>query len=112
MRIQKINNTTDRCTIRPMETQKFLSRQSNNFSYSQPAFEGKYKYAKALGGLFGTAGALGAGIGSVLLGGLSIPLVALYTVVSAASGAIIGHEFDKSDAKNSTNDVIKNTKKT
>ena len=73
-----------------------------------PAFQGKYTYTKAIGGLFGTAGALGAVIGTAILGGISLPIIAVYTAISAASGAIIGHEFDK----NNKNDEDNNTKQT
>ncbi len=66
---------------------------------SEPAFKGKHTCAKGLAAIFGALGTAGA-VGGILImtGGLAAPalgMIAAYGGLSAASGAIIGHEIDK-----------------
>ena len=66
---------------------------------SKPAsFQGRHDTAKALGGLFGIMGTLGAITGTIIMsGGVALPFVIGYGALSAGSGAIVGHVIDKSN---------------
>ena len=61
------------------------------------SFQGKHTCMKWGAAIFGSAAALGAIGGSIIMtGGLSaIPLLAAYAGLGAGTGAIIGHTVDK-----------------
>ncbi len=92
MKIQKIT---------PQYLKQTNNRRRSAISYKTkphieavPAFEGKNKYAKTLGGLFAAAGMSGA-VMCAALGTLTLPVLLLSAAIPALSGVIIGHEFDK-----------------
>ena len=62
----------------------------------QPNFQGKHDCAKALGGIFGAAGTLGAlgGI-AIMTGGVSLIPTLLYGSLCAGIGGSLGHMIDK-----------------
>ena len=92
MKIQSIGNTY------PKSRSNLVQRKPvSNYPASEPSFQGKYKYTKAFGGICATMGAIGAVVGSAIMGAFSLPIIAIYTAASAASGAIIGHQLDKKD---------------
>lgn len=64
------------------------------------AFKGKHDCAKFLGGLCGVLGTAGAVGGFLImtggLGAAALPWIAGYGALSAGTGALIGHDIDKS----------------
>ena len=69
---------------------------SKNFNRSNVKFQGKHTCAKFLGGVFGTAGTLGAlgGI-AIMTGGVSLIPTLAYGALCGGAGAFIGHKIDK-----------------
>ncbi len=105
MKVQRINLQYKNSNI--INRQKGMAGEDIK-SQSSLSFQGKYRYAKTLGSVFGTAGTLAALADTFVSGMFSLPLLLISTVVTAASGMIIGHEYDKdADKSGNENEICK-----
>jgi len=85
--------------INPVSSNLAVTNKFQQKNYvSKQTFNGKHDCTKALGGIFGAAGTLGAlgGI-AIMTGGVSLVPTIIYGAMSAAAGAWIGHDLDKDD---------------
>lgn len=92
--IQTYNSNRNYC--RSGSSKKLSASQGTSVSFGRG-----HEYTKALAGIFGAAGTVGA-IGGILimtggLGAATLPFIAGYGAASAGAGAILGHQVDKSD---------------